>query len=200
MGSWRTLLDTKRMGIDIMGLAEVRWLQSGKIVCNDHTLIFPGHQKDHKHGVGLLLSKVVSKSVLGYGALSDRILLVRIHGKPFNFSIIQVYAPMSASSEEEIEDFYSDLEDAYKKCGNQDIVLVMGDLNVKVGGEQYPLQEIVGTTHGLGERNDRGDLWVDWCATHEQVIMTMWFNIISVTYTLGRVQVTVLEIRLITSL
>ena len=69
---------------------------------------------------------------------------MRIHGKPFNLSIIQVYAPTSASSEEEIEDFYSDLEDAYKKCGNQDIVIVMGDLNVKVGGEQDPLQEIVG--------------------------------------------------------
>ena len=48
-------------------------------------------------------------------------------------SIIQVYAPTRASSEEEIEDFYSDLEDAHKKCGNQDIVIVMGDLNAKVG-------------------------------------------------------------------
>ena len=71
-----------------MGLAEVRWLQSRKIVCNDHTLIYSGHKKDHKHGVGLLLSKVVSKSVLGYCALSDRILLVRIHGKPFNLSML----------------------------------------------------------------------------------------------------------------
>ena len=125
------VLETKRKGIDIMGLAEVRWLQSGKIVCNDYTLIYSGQKKDHKHGVGLLFSKAVSKSVLGYCALSDRVLLVRIHGKPFNLSIIQVYAPTSASSEEEIED---------KKCGNQDIVIVMGDQNAKVGGEQDPLQ------------------------------------------------------------
>ena len=97
-----------------MGLTKFRWLQSGKIVCNDHTLIYSGHKKDHKHGVCLLLRKVVSKSVLVYCALSDRILLVRIHGKPFNLSIIQVYALMIASSEEDIEDFYSDLEDAYK--------------------------------------------------------------------------------------
>ena len=151
------VLETKRMGIDIMGLAQVRWLQSGKIVCNDHTLIYSGPKKDHNHGVGLLLSKAVSKSVLGYCALSDRILLVRIHGKPFNLSIIQV----SASSEEEIEDFYSHLQHASKKCGNQDIVIVMGDLNAKVGGEQDQLQEIVGK-HGLRERNDRGELWVDW--------------------------------------
>ena len=153
-----TVLKTKGMGIDIMGLAEVRWLQSWKIVCNYHTLIYSRHKKGHKHGVGLLLSKVVSKSVLGYCALSDRILLVRIYGKPFNLSMIQVYAPTRASSE--------DLEDAYKKSGNQNIVIVMGAVNAKVGGEQDPLQEIVGK-HGLGERNDRGDLWVDWCATHE---------------------------------
>ena len=68
------VLETKRMGIDIMGLAEVRWLQSGKIESNDHTLIYSGHKKDHKHGLGLLLNKVVSKSVLGYCALSDKIL------------------------------------------------------------------------------------------------------------------------------
>ena len=158
-----------------MDLAEVRWLQSGKIVCNDHTLIYSGHKKDHKHGVRWQLSKVVSKSVLWYCALSDRILLVRIYGKPFNLSIIQVYAPTSASSEEEIEDFYSDLEDAYKKCGNQDSVIVMGNLNAKVGGKQDRLQEIVGK-HGLGKTNYRGDLWVDWCATHEQVIMKTWFQ------------------------
>ena len=139
-------------------------------MCNDHTLIYSCHKKDHKHGVGLLLSKVVSKSVLGYCALSDRILLVRIHGKPFNLSIIQVYAPTSVSSEEEIEDFYNNLEDTHKKCGKQDIVIVMGDLNAKVDGEQDPLQFFFGK-HRLGERNDRGDLWVDWCVTHEQVIM-----------------------------
>ena len=79
---------TKRMGIDTMGLTEVRWLQSGKIVCNDHTLMYSDHKKDHKHGVDLLLSKVVSKSVLGYCALSDMIVLVRILSKPFNLSII----------------------------------------------------------------------------------------------------------------
>ena len=97
------LLKLKRMGIDIMGLAEVRWLQSGKIVCNDHTLIYSGHKKDNKHDVGLLLSKVVSKSVLGYCALSDRILFVRIHGKPFNLSIIQVCALTSVSSERRLK-------------------------------------------------------------------------------------------------
>ena len=91
--------------------------------------------------------------------MSDRILLVKIHGQPFDLSIIQVYAPTS------------DLEDAYGKCGNQDIVIVMGDMNVNVASEQDPLKEIVGG-HGFGERNERGDLWVEWCTTHEYLVPT----------------------------
>ena len=104
----------------------------------EFTVRFP-----YKHGIGLLLSKAVSQSAMGYHAMSDRILLVKIHGQSFDLSIIQVYAPTSASTEEEIEDSYSDLEDACGKCGNQYIMIVMGDMNAKVGSEQDPLKEIV---------------------------------------------------------
>ena len=53
--------------------------------------------------------------------------------------------------------------------------MVMGDLNANVGTEQDPQKVVVGQ-HGLGERNERGDLWVDWCTTHKQVIMNTWFQ------------------------
>ena len=67
-----------------------------------------------------------------------------------NISIIQVYAP--TSSEEAIEAFYNDLDDAYKQCGSQEMVVVMRDLNEKVGTEQDPQKVVVGQ-HGPGERN-----------------------------------------------
>ena len=51
----------------------------------------------------------------------------------------------------------------------------MGDLNAKVGIEQDPLREVVGR-YRLGSRNERGDMWVDWCMTHDQVIMNTWFQ------------------------
>ena len=101
----------------------------------------------------LLLSKAVSQSVMGYHAMSDRILLMKIHGQPFDQSIVQVYVPTSASTEVEIEDLYSDLEEAYDKCGRQYIVIVMGDMSAKVRSEQDPLNKIVGG-HELGERNE----------------------------------------------
>ena len=73
-----------------------------------------------------------------------------------------MYAPTSARTEAEgeIVDFYSDLEDEYAKCGSQDIGFVIGGMNAKVGSEQDTLKEIV-EGHGLRERNERGDLWLD---------------------------------------
>ena len=49
------------------------------------------------------------------------------------------------------------------------MTIVMGDLNAIVGNEQDPLL-VVGGRYGLGSRNERGDIWVDWCTTHDQVI------------------------------
>ena len=64
-------------------------------------------------------------SVIGFRGISDRIIIVKLFSKPFNLSIIQVYAPTSASSEEEIETFYNDLDDTYKQCGSQEMVVVI---------------------------------------------------------------------------
>ena len=48
-------------------------------------------------------------------------------------------------------------------------------MNDKVGSEQYPLKDIV-AGHRFGERHERGDLWVEWCTSQEQVIMNTWFQ------------------------
>jgi len=167
--------EANRMKLDILGLAEVRWLKSGKLMSDDHMLIYSGETKDHKYGVGMLLNKRVSKSYMAHYAISSRILIVKLHCKPFDMTLVQVYAPTSSSTLEEIDAFYNDLEDAYNHCKSQDMVIIMGDLNAKVGKEQDPLRVIVGP-HGLGERNERGDLWTEWCTTHDQVIMNTWFQ------------------------
>ena len=96
-------------------------------------MVYSGHHTEHKNGVGLLLTKQVAKSMVDFHALSDRILILKIASKPFNLVIIQVYAPTSTSSDEDIEQFYNDLDSAPKQAGSQDMTIVMGDLNTKVG-------------------------------------------------------------------
>ena len=168
-------IEASRLKINILGLAEVRWTKSGKLTTADHVMVYSGRKKEHKNGVDVLLTKQVAKSMVGFHALSDRVLILKIASKPFTLVMIQVYAPTSTSSDEDIEQSYNALDNTHKQSGSQDMTIVMGDLNAKVGNERDPLLEVVGH-HGLVSRNERGDIWVDWCMTHDQVITNTWFQ------------------------
>ena len=146
--------EASRLKIDILGLAKVRWTKSDKLTTENHVMVYSGHQKEHTYVVGVLLTNQVAKSMVGFHALSDRVLILK------NLVIIQLYAPASTSSDEDIEQFYNDLDSAHKKAGCQDMTIVMGDLNAKVGNERDPLLEVVG-------RHERGYIWVDWYTAHD---------------------------------
>ena len=120
-----------------------------------------------------MLSRTVSRSLVGYYAVSERVMLVRLRGKPFDICIIQVYAPTSDYEEEQVDDFYRDVMKAKEKCKPQDITFVMGDLNAKLGRER--VEDVVGP-FGLGHRNGRRDRLAEWCVENQQVVMNTWFR------------------------
>ena len=80
-------------------------------------------------------------------------ICVRFQGKPFNITVIQVYAPASNVEETEVERFYEDLKDLLELTSKKDVLFIIGDWNAKVGS-----QEISGVTgkFGLGMRNEAG--------------------------------------------
>ncbi|XP_071944773.1 uncharacterized protein [Antedon mediterranea] len=134
--------------------------------------IYAGGDK-HEKGVGLLLDGDMAKCMLGYWAVSERVMLVKLQGQPFNISIIVVYAPTADSTDEEIDNFYATLDQAKSQCKSDEINFIMGDLNAKVGHEQDG--NTVGE-HGMGERNARGDRWVNWCKAKDMTITNTWFK------------------------
>ena len=75
---------------------------------------------------------------------------VRFQGKPFNTTVIQVYAPTSNTEEAEVEWFYEDLQDALELTSQEDVLFIIGDWNAKVGSQEIP--GIVGK-FGLGVQN-----------------------------------------------
>ena len=160
------------MRINILGMCEVRWTGAGLITSDEYTVIYSGGHT-HERGVGILLDEQRSKCLIGYWTISDRIMLVKLKGKPFDISIIQVYAPTADKSEEEHEQFYNDLEMAKSQCKSQYIVIVMGDFNAKVGDEIY--EDTVGP-HGLGNRNERGEKLIEWAKSHGRIIGNTWFE------------------------
>ena len=79
------------MNINILGLSEIRWTGSGKIQKEQHTILYSGGH-NHTRRVGIIIKKNINKAVLGYWPVSDRIIIMKIQGKPFNIERIQVYA------------------------------------------------------------------------------------------------------------
>ena len=63
---------------------------------------------------------------------------VHFQGKPFNITVIQVYAPTSNAEEAEVEQFYEDLQDLIKQTPQKDALFIIGDWNEKVGSQETP--------------------------------------------------------------
>ena len=62
---------------------------------------------------------------------------VRLQGKPFNITVIQVYAPTSNAEEAEVEQFYGDIQDLLELTPKEDVLFIIGIWNAKVGNKRY---------------------------------------------------------------
>ena len=162
-----------RLKVDIMGVCEVRWTGAGTVDLDDGGCMIYSGGTAHTNGVGVMLTETAARSLAGFYPVSERVLLVRLKGKPFDTCIIQVYAPTCDYAEDIVEEFYSDVMKAKEQCKPHEVTLVMGDLNAKLGNER--VEDIVGP-FGLGERNERGDRWAEWCIENEQVVLNTWFR------------------------
>jgi len=77
----------------------------------DHYIYFCGQESLKRNGVAIIVNKRVQNAVLGCSLKNDKMISVHFQGKPFNITVIQVYAPMSNAEEAEVEWFYEDLKD-----------------------------------------------------------------------------------------
>ena len=85
-----------------------------------------------------MVNKRVWNAVLGCNLKNDRIISVRFQGKPFNITVIQVYAPTSNAEETEFERFYEDLQDLLELTPKKEVLFIIGDWNAKVGSQETP--------------------------------------------------------------
>ena len=87
-------------------------------------------------------------------------IFVCFQGKPFNITVIQVYAPTSNAEDAEVEWFYEDIQDLLELALKKDVLFIIGDWNAKVG-----TQETSGVTgkFGLGIRNEAGQRLTEFC-------------------------------------
>ena len=98
---------------------------------------------------------------------------VRFQGKPFNITVIQVYAPTSNIEEAEVERFYEDLQNRLELTPKKDVLFIIGGWNAKVGSQETP-----GVTgkFGLGMRNEAGQRLIEFCQENALVIANTLFQ------------------------
>ena len=85
-----------------------------------------------------MVNKRVRNAVLGCNLKNDRMISVRFQGKPFNITVIQVYAPTINAEAAEVERFYEDLQDLLELTPKKDVLFIIGDWNAKVGSQETP--------------------------------------------------------------
>ena len=73
-----------------------------------------------------MVNKRVWNAVLGCNLKNDRVISVRFQGKPFNITVIQVYAPTSNAEEAEVERFYEDLQELLELIPKTDVLFIVG--------------------------------------------------------------------------
>ena len=96
-----------RVNIDNLGISELKWTGMGKFNSEEHYIYHCGQESLRRNGVVLIVNKRVRNAVLG---CKDRMISVHFQGKPYNITVIQVYAPNTNAKEAEVQKLYEDLQ------------------------------------------------------------------------------------------
>ena len=125
------------MNIDVLGISQLKWTGMGEfdLYINDLYIYYCGQESPRRSGVAFIVNKRVQNAVIGYNLKNDRMTSVRFQGKPFNITVIQVYAPNTNAEEAEVEQFYEDLHDLLELTPKKDVLCIIGDWNAKVGSQ-----------------------------------------------------------------
>ena len=100
-----------RVNIDILGISKLKWTGMGEFNSDDHYIYYCGQESLRRNGVAIIVNKRFQNAVLECNLKNNRMISVHFQGKPFNITVIQVYAPTSNDEEAEVEWFYEDLQD-----------------------------------------------------------------------------------------
>ena len=125
-----------RVNIDILEICELKWNEMGEFNSDNHYIYYCGQEFLRRNGVAIVVNERVQNAVLGCSLRNERMISVRIQGKPFNITVIRVYA--LSSNAEEVERFYEYLQDLLELIPKKDVLFIVGDWNAKVGSEEIP--------------------------------------------------------------
>ena len=122
---------------------------------NKNMMVFSGKPEGRRSsGVGSIVKYKLKRSAIGYNLVNHRVITIQLSAKPVNLTIVQLYAPTSTASNEEIDSFYNVVQDMLESIPNSGITLLMGDLKAKIGKAAKKSYNI--GIYGIGTGNENG--------------------------------------------
>ena len=173
----QTVREMRKYHLDILGVSECRWTGSGKTkTSTGETILYSGREDGHhSSGVAIILTKEVTRTLEEWTPVSDRIITARFWSKHIKTTLIQVYAPTNEADNSTKEIFYEQLQSVLSQTPRHDTIIVIGDLNAKIGAKLDGENGTVGN-HGLrSERSDNGERFVSFCANNNMAIVSTMF-------------------------
>jgi len=156
--------------VSVLGVSEVRWKGQGEIRSGDYTVYYSGSERAEK-SVAIVVHESIVRSVVKKVVYNDRIIAIKLHAAPVGILMMQVYMP---TSDEEVEELYDITEEILEKDGKGDPnTIIMEDWNRVIGDKSY--RNIVGP-HGLGRRNHRGQMLINFCERNGLIATNTWFR------------------------
>ena len=168
----------KRFKIDILAISETHWsLETPEaFVKNNYTIIHSGRNDNiYRQGVAIILHKGIAENLQGYDLVSERLMVIQIEKSTDPMFILQVYAPDSTYSEEEVEAFYETLQNYINRLPRKRKLVVLGDFNAKVGQQSYEVWPRIAGRFSIGNKNSNGEKLLQFCAINQ-------FSIINTLY------------------
>ena len=99
----------------------------GEFNSDDNYIYYCGQESLRRKKVAFIVKKRVRNAVVGCNLKNDRMISIRFQGKPFNITVIQVYAPTSNTEEAEVEWFYENLQDLLELTPQKDVLFIIWD-------------------------------------------------------------------------
>ena len=90
-----------RVNVDILGISELKWTEMGEFNSDDHYIYYCGQESLRRNGVDFIAIKRVQSAIFGCNLKNNKMILGCFQGKPFNITVIQVYAPSTNAEEAE---------------------------------------------------------------------------------------------------
>ncbi|XP_078682172.1 uncharacterized protein LOC144916725 [Branchiostoma floridae x Branchiostoma belcheri] len=162
--------------VNILGISEMRWTGSGKLCNEGKTVLFSGHEDQHRRGVGLILDKEASRALTGWKPVSDRIITARFQSRHGRTTIVQVYAPTDDAEESIKDQFYELLQDTFDSIPNHDVKILMGDFKAQLDSSRQGFEGVIGPFGSALRTSDNGERLLFFCNLNSLTIGNTFFQ------------------------